>query len=33
MTHAEAEQGIKRFAKDELPRLKEVATQPAGSQP
>jgi alkanesulfonate monooxygenase SsuD/methylene tetrahydromethanopterin reductase-like flavin-dependent oxidoreductase (luciferase family) len=30
MTHAEAEQGIKRFAKEVLPRLKEVVTQPAG---
>jgi hypothetical protein len=25
MTHAEAEQGIKRFAREVLPRLQEVA--------
>ena len=29
MTHAEAEKGIKRFARDVLPRLKEVAPIPA----
>ncbi len=29
MTHVEAKQGIKRFAQDVLPRLKEVAPQPA----
>ncbi len=29
MTHAEASQGIKRFAREVLPRLKEVATIPA----
>lgn len=29
MTHVEAKQGIKRFAQDVLPRLKEIAPQPA----
>jgi alkanesulfonate monooxygenase SsuD/methylene tetrahydromethanopterin reductase-like flavin-dependent oxidoreductase (luciferase family) len=30
MTHAEAEQGIKRFAREVLPRLQEVAPVPVG---